>query len=1469
MMIGVLGALTARGEDGRVAKLSGPARRQLLAALAARVGRPVPVATLIEDLWGETPPATAVKTLQSHVVRLRRDLAPVAGPSEVISTDGAGYRLAVPALAVDAGCFERDLHRGTEALATGDAEAAAAHLDAALAWWRGEAYAEFPDAPFAEPERVRLSELRALAHERRLEAALQLGRGASLVGEIESRLAIDPYRERLWAQLMVALYRADRQADALAAYHRARTLLIEGLGVEPGPELRRTEQLILAQDESLRTGDGRSDVTSGSPDHLSGDAVVVCPFLGLSGYEESDSALFVAREQVTARLVDRLRTTKLLVVTGDSGAGKSSVVRAGLLPAIRAGGLPGSADWTCSVIRPRQLPDAATDGRVSLLVVDQAEELFTTDELGIAPAEIDNLLTGMLDQGARIVLVLRADFYGRLGALPRLADQVGGATELIAPLTEDELRRVIVEPPRRVGLNVEPELVVEALGDVRGRSGALPLLSAALLRTWQKRRGTTLSVTAYRASGGVRGALAATAEDAYLSLPEARRHEARHLLVRLATRHGGVWSRRPLPRDSVVDGPAPLVATTTLQALTNGRILTLSAHHVELVHEALLDHWPRLRTWLDERSAVAELADWLGSAARSWESGGREKSDLVRGPRLQAALDWQAANVDDVAPLEHEFIARSDLAAQGELAAVRERADREARGRRRLQYVAATLAVVTVIASIGVVVALWARAAQQAAAVSADARRVAALSLTAPDLRTSLLLAAAAYRLQPSDDTRGALLSALQRGGTALWRIPMLARADFLGVATANHDLWAMDYTRTVYHYDLTTHKVVASFPARADQAAALSPDGHHLVVAGRSFYFDKAGDGRISVLDAANGDTVRVLPVSTVTSGAVPTEAVFTADGRWLAVVEGDASGQTPSSTVAVFDTRDYQRPPREFTVDAPVRQLAAGREDLAVVTASGTVEVVGASDFAVAERARRPELAVADPTAMASFSFAVSPDDHQIALTEPGDPALLYLLDTRQISGPLRPLSRLGGNAVAVRFSPTGRLLAASGSDGAVSVFRTSDGAAAVRPLGPAPGQASFLAWSGTADADAGLYAAGADANIVSLDLHAGPRLISPVGAPIPGANSIFRAGARVTAFEPMTAAADPATLGVLITDLESGSSTTTPIVVDPAESIQFLTVDAAGRRLLLQTQGPDGIMQSNLFDLLSGRRLHRFPTTGIPSEHNTDIGVISPDGLTAVYAIAAHTLAVDSLPDGKRLGTVDVHFSGPAADRHWVSPVEIEPDGRLLVSGWDPPRRFSPPGSGPAEAPDTSAPEEQLVGLVDLRSGNLDGQVRGFGEQGYITAEAWSADRSRLAIGTAAGTIMIVSGRDLAPISTLVPAHAGTVQSMSFSPDGATLVTGGDDGGMAFWEGHTLRPIGAPLRSTRPDLWLAWFRSDGTVAGYMPADTDGAEQWFTMPARADQWLSSACNLAGTTLSPAEWKRYIGGGRPYQNVC
>jgi hypothetical protein len=265
-----------------------------------------------------------------------------------------------------------------------------------------------------------------------------------------------------------------------------------------------------------------------------------------------------------------------------------------------------------------------------------------------------------------------------------------------------------------------------------------------------------------------------------------------------------------------------------------------------------------------------------------------------------------------------------------------------------------------------------------------------------------------------------------------------------------------------------------------------------------------------------------------------------------------------------------------------------------------------------------------------------------------------------------------------------------------------------------------------------------------------------------------------------------------------------------------------------------------------------------TGVPSVHNTDVGVIAPDARTAAYAIAPHRMAVVELPSGRRLRTFDIHFTGPDADRHWVAPLQFAPDGRVLVMGFDVLK--TQPAAGP---------ENQLVGIVDTKAGRLDGQVGGFGEVGFPTAYGWSKDGSLLAIGSAAGVARVVDARNLEPVSPPAQAAVGIVTSVAFSPDGSTLVTGGSDGRLTFWDSHTLQPIGQSIIASRADSWWAVFRADGNLAGYAPTAADGTEQWFTMPARPDEWIAIACRFAGGGLTGAEWTRYVGAGHSYRRLC
>jgi predicted ATPase/DNA-binding SARP family transcriptional activator len=281
--------------------VSGAKERALLADLLVHAGRVVAADRLVEDLWGERPPGNPANTLQGRVSALRRALGPAAAR---LTTRPPGYRLDVDPELVDAARFER-LAADADRAAARDPARALGLLAEALGLWRGPALAEFADQPWAQAEAARLEELRLAAVELRAELRLVTGRHGELVGELEALIAAHPLRERLQGQLMLALYRSGRQADALRVYQETRALLAEELGVDPSPELQRLHQAILIQDAALEAApDGRRPPPHNLPERLTS---------------------FVGREVELREIGKLLEQQRLVTVTGPGGAGKTSL----------------------------------------------------------------------------------------------------------------------------------------------------------------------------------------------------------------------------------------------------------------------------------------------------------------------------------------------------------------------------------------------------------------------------------------------------------------------------------------------------------------------------------------------------------------------------------------------------------------------------------------------------------------------------------------------------------------------------------------------------------------------------------------------------------------------------------------------------------------------------------------------------------------------------------------------------------------------------------------------------------------------------------------------------------------------------------------------------------------------------------------------------------------------------------------
>ena len=459
-------------------------------------------------------------------------------------------------------------------------------------------------------------------------------------------------------------------------------------------DLRRLEAEVASNLIDLQFARERSQLLAADPRARRIDE---CPFLGLASFDVDDADLFFGRERLVAEMVGRLAGAPFLGVVGPSGSGKSSALRAGLLPTLESGALPGSERWLRVLLRPgaeplRELdrvafaaldepqrqrlahtpdPLAAAaavlpeDTRI-LVVVDQFEEIFTatTD-----PAERLAFVTALTDavaSGRAIVLVaVRADFYGRFAEFEALAGLLGANHVLVGPMSADEYRRAIEGPVRRSGLRIDAGLVDRLVADVVNQPGGLPLLSTALVELWQKRDGRSLTVEAYEASGGVSGAVARLAEDAYGGLSVDQQATARSLFLRLASGGGESVVRRRVPL-SELDAATNEAVRETLRSLTVARMLTVDEGTVEVAHEALLREWPRLADWLEEDREGRRLRAHLAEAAREWDGANQDPSELYRGARLASTLDWTAEHTLELNELERRFVTESRTADERE-----------------------------------------------------------------------------------------------------------------------------------------------------------------------------------------------------------------------------------------------------------------------------------------------------------------------------------------------------------------------------------------------------------------------------------------------------------------------------------------------------------------------------------------------------------------------------------------------------------------------------------------------------------------------------------------------------------------------------------------------------------------------------------------------------------------------------------
>jgi class 3 adenylate cyclase/WD40 repeat protein/energy-coupling factor transporter ATP-binding protein EcfA2 len=1179
-------------------------------------------------------------------------------------------------------------------------------------------------------------------------------------------------------------------------------VVLEGL---PGsfPPLRAHEEAIEA---------------AGLPDYSLPPADVPCPYKGLLPFEPEDSELFFGREQLAEDIAARLEAPGFLAVVGPSGSGKSSLVRAGVVPRLKD-------DPAIFSPGAHPLAQLAQAGGASLLVVDQFEEIFTLcrDEEERA-AFVDGLLDAA--EKARVIVALRADFYGHCTAYARLASALEERQALVGPMSEEELRRAIERPGEQAGLVLEPGAVEGILRDVAGQPGALPLLSHSLLETWKRRSGRMLTVIGYLQSGGVHGAIAKTAETVYRkTLSTEQQDLARNIFLRLTELGEGTEDtrRRVSVAELVPRRGQEAEVDEVLRTLADARLITIGEETVEVAHEALIRHWPTLREWLDEDREGRLLHRRLTEAAQEWDSLDRDAGALFRGVRLATTGDWATAHDRELNELEREFLTASRQASEHE-------AERQRRANRRLRGLLIGAVVLLALAVVAGAVALVqrsrARDAQgkaEAQALRSDSERLGTLSLAEPNLDRSLLLGVAGLKLRDLPETRGDLLSVLQKS-PALLRVVHVSQTDIPAIAASEQGglVASGDSAGVVRFNDTRTWRprgtAVHLDGAVSQDAMELSPDGSALAVA------TTKGDDRVNLylVDVATRKSRLVASWSSVPAVLGPrrfTRMAFSPDGVRLAVAV--ATAPTPSP-VPLGQRLLLLAVPSGRVVWEHTYPLRPGQNEVSVAfTAQGSLVSSAQQGQTLLWNAKSGRITrrfdIGGP-------FAVSPDGRRLAVAQnnpnPAVPkASLALLDLRTgRHRSLRPLP-VPGWIVSVRFAG-GSAVVARGFDNAVRVWDAGSGAITEIFSGAGAGLNLALA-------DAQTVVAGAQDGTITVWDVAGTRRLG----------STFRWRSS-----------------------DAGCLTAPCIVIDRRGT---LMAESSGNGTVglvdLRTQRPAGTLPPKTGPLVDALAF-------LPDGRTLVTGGVN--GKAVLWNVRTHA-AVRTLrlggrvwwaaasPEGRLLG-LQTQAAG-----HSSSSVDVREvaSGRLLY------RRNVPNGKGGLEfSPDGRklaalgcCEPGSTVKVWSARSGKELFSPR---VAGHATSIAFSSDGRLLAAGTEDGKVVLWDAADGSPMGAPVEVATGPVESISFSPDGRLFVVSSGDGRATLWDPRTHKRLADAFPEEEGSVPVARFTARGDLV------IENVRNTSLWPIDPHAWARFACQVAGRDLTRDEWRDLLP-NRPYRRVC